>query len=228
MGVAARARPAPQFPIVFPVSPCNNNSLLLQRRFESILSNRWERIVTMRLMRLLRYAGCAFMILGFGRHVAVSASEEVTMKAKKFVEAHTAKLRPLEIASALAWWNANVSGKQEDFQEKVDAQNKVDEALANPQAFKEVQELKKAVKEIDDPVTARCIGVLYLTYLEKQVDTDLLKKMVQVSNKAEKAFNQIRDEVEGKKVTDKIVREKTEKSKDWNERQKYWEASKPG
>ena len=180
----------------------------------------------MRLMRLLRYAGCAFIILGVARPVAVSASEEVTMKAKKFVEAHTAKLRPLEIASALAWWNANVSGKQEDFQEKVDAQNKVDEALANPQAFKEVQELKKAVKEIDDPVTARCIGVLYLTYLEKQVDTDLLKKMVQVSNKVEKAFNEFRADVEGKKVTDNVVREILEKSKDSNERQKYWEASK--
>jgi len=180
----------------------------------------------MRLMRLLRYAGCTFVILGVGSPVAVSASEEVTMKAKKFVETHTAKLRPLEIASALAWWNANVSGKPEDFQEKVDAQNKVDEALANPQAFKEVQELKKAVKGIDDPVTARCIGVLYLTYLEKQVDTDLLKKMVQVSNKVEKGFNEFRADVDGKKVTDNVVREILEKSKDSKERQKYWEASK--
>src|SRR5260370_34814339 len=119
-------------------------------------------------MTLRRDAGCGVMILSFGRPGAVSASEEVTMKAKKFLEAHRAKLRPLEIASALAWWNANVSGKQEDFQEKVDAQNKVDEALANPQAFKEVQKLKKAVKEIDDPVTTRCIAVLYRTYLELQ------------------------------------------------------------
>ena len=36
-------------------------------------------------------------------------------QARQFVAAHEAKVRPLEKAAALAWWNANISGKDEDF-----------------------------------------------------------------------------------------------------------------
>jgi peptidyl-dipeptidase A len=161
----------------------------------------------MHRLRSLSITLCGLIVLGAGTLPRVSASEEVTMKAKKFVEVHTAKLRPLEVASNLAWWNANISGKAEDFQKKAEAQNRVDEALANPEAFKEIQQLKKDVKEIDDAVIARCVEVLYLTYLEKQVDIKLLKEMVDVSNKVEKAFNEFRADVDGKKVTDNVVRD---------------------
>ena len=36
-------------------------------------------------------------------------------RAKKFIAAHEAKMRPLEVAGNLAWWNANTTGKDEDF-----------------------------------------------------------------------------------------------------------------
>ena len=54
-------------------------------------------------------------------------------------------------------------------------QNKIDEALANPDKFKELKEIQQA-GGIDDPVLARAIHVLHLIYLEKQVDKELLKK----------------------------------------------------
>src|SRR5947209_6885685 len=75
--------------------------------------------------------------------LAVSASSEVTERARQFIAAHTAKLQPLEIAAGLAWWNANVSGKDEDFQKKIDAQNRIDEALSDPRVFPIVKELKQ-------------------------------------------------------------------------------------
>lgn len=168
----------------------------------------------------------AFSLVVVIRPAAARADEVTTMKALKFIETHTAKMRPLEVASAAAWWNANISGSDEDFQKKVDTQNKIDEALANPETFKEIQTLKNNLKSIDDPVLARAVGVVYLTYLEKQVDADLLRKMVQLSNKIEKAFNEFRPQVDGKEVTDNFVRDILEKSKDSKERQKYWEASK--
>jgi peptidyl-dipeptidase A len=46
---------------------------------------------------------------------SIMASPEMTEQAKKFVAAHEAKVRPLDIAAGLAWWNANISGKDEDF-----------------------------------------------------------------------------------------------------------------
>src|SRR5262245_4317742 len=158
--------------------------------------------------------------------LAVSASPQVTERAKQFVNDHTAKLQPLEIAANLAWWNANVSGKDEDFQKKIEAQNRIDEALADAKMFAAVKELKQNVKQIDDPVTARAVEVLYLAYLEKQVDPALLKKMVAKSNAVEQAFNVYRAKVDGKELTDSEVRNVLKTSRDSERLRAVWEASK--
>jgi peptidyl-dipeptidase A len=156
---------------------------------------------------------------------ATSPRLSVTDRARKFVEAHVAKVRPLEIQAARAWWDANVSGKDSDFQRKEDTQNRINEALADPAAFHEI----KAVKTEDgitDPILSRQIDVLYLNYLEKQVDPTLLKKTVALSNKVERAFNVYRAKVDGKEMTDSEVRHVLKNSKDSERRRAVWEASK--
>jgi peptidyl-dipeptidase A len=158
--------------------------------------------------------------------LAVSAGAQATERARQFIADHTAKLRPLEIAAGLAWWNANVSGKDEDFQKKIEAQNRIDEALSDPKAFAAVKKLKQERKDIEDPVIARAIDVLYLAYLEKQVDTALLKQMVAKSNAVEKAFNEYRAKVDGKEMTDSEVRKVLKTSTDSERRRAVWEASK--
>src|SRR5439155_3636706 len=104
---------------------------------------------------------------------SIQASPEMTERARKFLDDHTQRLRPLEVAASLAWWDANTTGKEEAFKRKVETQNKIDEALAKPETFAEVKALKENLKQIDDPTLARAVDVLYRTYLEKQVDTDL-------------------------------------------------------
>jgi peptidyl-dipeptidase A len=158
--------------------------------------------------------------------LAAVASDDITGRARKFLDAHTAKLRPLEIVAAKAWWDANTTGKAEDFKKKEEAQNRIDEALADPDTFKQVKFLKDHDKDIDDKILARCIDVLYLTYLEKQVDTKLLKEMTALSNKVEKAFNEYRAKVDEQEWTDSKVREALKTSKDSKRRQQVWEASK--
>jgi peptidyl-dipeptidase A len=149
----------------------------------------------------------------------------MTERAKKFIAAHEARLRPLEIASALAWWNANISGKDEDFAKKEEAQNKIDAALADRAAFKELKSLHAAASIID-PQLNRMIHLLYLQYLEKQVDPELLKKVVAKANAVEKAFNNFRAVVDGKEMTDSEVRKVLKESKNSERRKAVWEASK--
>jgi peptidyl-dipeptidase A len=156
----------------------------------------------------------------------VWASPQVTEAARKFLDEHTAKLRPLEVAAARAWWDANVSGKDEDFKRKAETQNRIDEALADADAFARVKELKEKHADIDDRVVARAIDVLYLQYLEKQVDPALLKKMVAKANAVEKAFNVYRAKVDGKEMTDSEVRKVLKESTDSERRKAVWEASK--
>src|SRR5436309_12258271 len=122
----------------------------------------------------------ALVVIGFGvlvaLPVAARAGGEATDKARRFVAAHDERVRPLEVAASLAWWNANVTGKDEDFKRKEEAQNRIDEALADRTAFAELKRLKAENQQghMDDKLVARQIDLLYLQYLEKQVDPALL------------------------------------------------------
>jgi peptidyl-dipeptidase A len=177
-------------------------------------------------LRVLLPALFILAALAVWRPSVVSASPEVTNRAGEFLKEHTEKLRPLEVASNLAWWNANISGKDEDYKKKIDAQNRIDEALANKDAFAKVKDLKDHAKEIDQPILRRAIEVLYLTYLEKQVDKELLQKMVAKANAVEQDFNNFRANVDGEMLTDSKVREVLKHSRDSTRRKAVWEASK--
>ena len=67
------------------------------------------------------------------------ASPEKTERAKKFIGEHTKKLRPLDVASGRAWWDASITGKDEDFKRKEEIQNKIDELLSNAKTFAELK-----------------------------------------------------------------------------------------
>src|SRR5208337_4729455 len=88
------------------------------------------------------------------------------------------------------------------------------------------KDLKAKRDQIDDPVTRRAIDVLYLLYLEKQVDPAILKQMAKLSNAVEKSFNEFRASVDGKEMTENGVRDVLKKSKDSERRKEVWEASK--
>ena len=152
------------------------------------------------------------------------SAEDVTMRAKEFIAEHESRVRPVERQSNLAWWNANVTGSDAAFKQKEEAQNKLDAALADTAQFAKLKELKQG--KISDPLTSRQIEVLYLAYLEKQVDPELLKKMNAKANAVEQAFNVYRAKVDGKEMTDSEVRRVLKNSSDSKYRQAVWEASK--
>src|SRR6266480_4139009 len=145
-------------------------------------------------------------------------------RARKFIAEHEARIRPLERQVNLTWWNANVSGKDADFKAKEAAQNKLDEALADQKPFVELKSIKAG--RLRDHLLARQIDVLYLMYLEKQVEPALLKKITAKANAIEQAFNVFRAKVNDKAMTDSEVRKVLKESNDSAQRKKVWEASK--
>jgi peptidyl-dipeptidase A len=145
-------------------------------------------------------------------------------RAKRFVEQYEATVRPLEIGAARAFWTANVTGKEEDFQKKQEAEEKLELCLSDPAQFAELKAIKQG--GVSDPILAREIAVLYLEYLAKQVDPDLLKKMLAKSNTVERAFNVFRPTVDGKPLTDNDIRRILRESRDSAERRAAWEAAK--
>src|SRR5207249_5812078 len=110
----------------------------------------------------------------------VAMAQDTMEAARQFITEHESKIQPLEIEIGKAWWNANVTGKDEDFATKEAAENQLNDALADPKQF----ELLKKIHDgkIADKTLAREIAVLYLQYLDKQVDPALMKRMTAKAN----------------------------------------------
>jgi peptidyl-dipeptidase A len=157
-----------------------------------------------------------------------AATADAADDAKKFIAEHEQNVRPLEIAAALAWWQANITGKDEDFKKKEEAQNAIDAALSNKETFAKLKAVKEARDkgQLKEPLLARQIDLLYLAYLEKQVEPSLLKQITAKANAVEQQFNVYRANVDGKEMTDSEVRSVLKTSTDSAIRQKVWEASK--
>ncbi len=145
-------------------------------------------------------------------------------KAKDFIRYFERQVRPLEIESNRAWWNANVAGTDENYQKKRDAENLLNETLASEFRFEQVKSIR--AESIQDPLLRRQMELLYLRYLSKQVDPDLLRRMTDKANAIEHAFNLFRAKVGDQELKDSEVRDILKKSSDSQERQAAWEASK--
>ncbi len=156
---------------------------------------------------------------------AASAGPDTTDKARQLVDHFIKQFRPLDVAANRAWWDANISGKDEDFKRKEDAQNKIDELLSDRKAFADIKAIKEA-GGIDDPIVKRAIDVVYLAFLEKQVDADLLRKINSLGNAVEQKFNTFRAKVNGKEMTTAEVRDVLKVSTLSDRRREVWEASK--
>jgi peptidyl-dipeptidase A len=157
---------------------------------------------------------------------ALPARSEVTDQARAFLKDHDRRIKPLEVANNLAWWIASTTGKKEAFQKKVAVQNRLDAALADPKVFARLKALRNKKKDIGDPIIARAIDLLYLQYLEKQLDTKVLEKMVAKANAVEEIFNKFRAKVDDKELTDNAVRDILKTSKNSKKLQEAWQASK--
>src|SRR5687767_1637293 len=157
-------------------------------------------------MRILLSAG-----ITLGASIA-AAENDANGRAREFLQAQEAIIRPLDKAVGLAWWNANISGRDEDFKAKEEAQNKLDAALADRAKFARLKEIETA--RPSEPLLARQIHVLYLVCLEKQVDPELLKKMTSKANAIEQTFNVFRAQVAGREMADNEVVKILKESKD--------------
>ena len=173
---------------------------------------------------LAALAAVVGMVVVGSSAAALNAGDDNEARARRFVAKHEATVKPLEIEVGRRWWAANISGKDEDYRLKQEAETRLELQLADPKTFADL----KAIREgrLDDPLLARQIQVLYLQYLARQVDPELLKAMLARSNKIEQAFNVFRAKVGAKELTDSDVRRVLRTSTDSLQRKAVWEASK--
>ena len=143
----------------------------------------------------------------------------------EFVKNLETKAVPIFKEMNLAYWNASISGKVEDFTKNADLQNKYVAIFADKEAFAKLKKMKES-NEIKDEILKRELTVLYNSFQQNQADTAKLNAINNLQNAMEQKYGNFRAEVGGNKLTDNQVEEKLTKSTDSKELKEVWTAQK--
>jgi peptidyl-dipeptidase A len=173
---------------------------------------------------IMRFLLVAALILGMV--LAGCGPREVDDAAlQKFIDQHQKAVEPLNKALALASWNANATGEQKFYDENARMEFEVRKIYSNRAEFDHLKKIKEA-GQIKNPLLARQLIVLYNNYLGNQLDTILMKKIVDKQAEIAQKFNTFRGKIDGKEYADNEIRNILKTEKKSSARKKAWEASK--
>jgi len=144
---------------------------------------------------------------------------------ESFITAHVEKVKRMEKEASLASWDAAISGKSEDYDKVSELTLKVRQVYSDPGEFAFLKDMKES-GQAKNAILARQLDVLYNSYLENQIEPELLKKIVVLGTEIEKNFSTFRGTIRGKKVTDNEIKEILKTQTDSRKRRQAWLASK--
>jgi peptidyl-dipeptidase A len=144
---------------------------------------------------------------------------------QQFVDTHVSKIQPLERESALAYWEASLSGTDADFKRFSDLKLEIEHVYSNRDDFEYVRRIRKS-ERIADTALARMADLLYLRYVGNQVDPRLLARIVEMGARVEGKFTTFRAECKGRRITTNEVYRILRDENDGGNRRAVWEAHK--
>lgn len=144
---------------------------------------------------------------------------------KDFISRYEATVSPLQVKAYTAYWNASITGKNEDYAAAEKFQVELNKIFTNKQDFELLKRLK-AEGNIEDSLLLRQLDVLYNAYLGNQIDPEMMEKKVKEEIEVEKKYSNFRAVVNGKSLSDNEIEEILKNSTDSRELQTAWEAHK--
>ena len=144
---------------------------------------------------------------------------------KAFLKEYEARVVPLSRESALASFNASISGKDEDYQKSSELQLEFGKFHSDPAAFARIKAFRDA-GQVTDSVLNRELQLLYLTYVGYQIDTLLLAQITELETAIEQKFNTFRTKVGNDSLPDNDVDSILRSSTDSRLLEVVWKASK--
>lgn len=176
-------------------------------------------------MYRLRVILPALVLLGLLSSCGTSEKERMTEEFKTFLKSYESKVIPLSEKASLAYFNATISGKEEDYTHAADLEVELTNIYANKEDFAILKRIRDA-EAISDPMLLRQLDVIYFSFLEKQIDEKKLEEMIRLQNENEKKFSTFRAEVNGKQFTDNEIEEILRTSTNSADLEAAWTASK--
>lgn len=143
----------------------------------------------------------------------------------KFADDFEGKAKKIYSNAALAYWNASISGSDEDFKKSEEFEIELTKLYSDTAAFNKIKEFKESGM-IKDSLQARRLEIMYNDMLGNQIDPDKIEEMTKIQTKIIKNFQKFRPVVDGEEITDNQVEEILKTSKDSDKLKRTWEAHK--
>jgi len=137
--------------------------------------------------------------------------------------AYLEKYKPLFLQSEQAWWTASVTGSDEAFEKRKQAQNALVELHSDSATFAELKALKEG-GQVADPLLQRLLEVMYRKFLAGQGDVEIQKRIVALEADAEQIFNTHRGVIDGQPRSENEIREILSGTGDSALAEKAWKA----
>ena len=155
----------------------------------------------------------------------ISNQEKMENRMKSFISVYEGKAIPLYKESALASWNASITGTTEDYSKSEKASFDYAKIFTDKNAFSELRMIKES-KSMKDPLLIRQLELLYDSYLGGQVDTSLIAEQIRMETDISKKYSNFRATVNGKQVSDNEVEMILKNSTNSADLKTAWEGSK--
>ncbi len=165
------------------------------------------------------------LLVCVGMLLSSCTKKDYTADLRTFIEKHQATVEPLYTNYAKAYWNATSTGEKQYYTEMQDLEMQIRTIYSNKKEFEELKMMKEA-GTVTDPLLARQLTVLYNAYLPNQIDSVLMKQMVELSTAIQEKFNTYRAKIDGREVSDNDILTILKSEKKSDVRRKAWEASK--
>ncbi len=143
----------------------------------------------------------------------------------QFIETYLEKIKPLHKKANLAYWEAAITGKEEAYERYSRLNLKIKKIHSDSADFAQLKSLKESGK-VQEPLLRRQLDVMYNNFLTNQMDSTLLKKIVEKETAIEQKFSTFRGTIDGKKVTSNDIRNILKEETDSRKRMQAWQASK--
>ncbi|HLN52845.1 MAG TPA: M2 family metallopeptidase [Lentimicrobium sp.] len=147
--------------------------------------------------------------------------ENMEAEFRDFIQKYESTISPLQTKAYTAYWNASISGKDDDYALAEKYNVELNNFYTNKADFELLKKFKSE-GNIQDTLLQRQLEVLYNTYLGNQIDTSLLARKIKMELDIEKKFSNFRAEVNGKQLSDNEVEEVLKTSTNNEELQAAW------
>jgi len=164
----------------------------------------------------------------FGKPRMLVRGHEFIVKEREldnFISAHVERIKPMSKAAALAYWQASITGRTEDYDKLKELDLAIRKVYSNAAEFAQLKEMRGA-GQIKDPKLFRQLELLYYAYLSNQIEPELLERIVDLDTSISQRFHTYRGTIEGTTVTLNEINTILTTEKNSHKRELAWRASK--